>query len=581
VQAGTFLVDVTAALQTAIDACFGSVASPNGGTDPGRLKNRALYIPNGGYRISDTLQIRALRGGHIFGAGRFATTIRQYAADKPIIRTNGCDYTVFEHFFLDNSQVANNTAIFEFDWDSTGGVALQSCTFRNLFFAGTTTLTVANGLRIGNSGYMGSENLIQNCFFIYCDVGLTTRNYNALQNIVLGGNFQACRIGIRVLFGSIANIYGTGFQNDIFTSGNNQVTEDGWDILILNSANDTAVVEACRTESMRFLASFNRHNVKVASNTIIPSRIGNWTANTPYALGAIVSAEGAPYICTTAGTSGGSQPTWTGTTVNDNTVVWTSYTYTTILADAGFIENNIVQFGRVSPGGSNDSQVILVRNFFSRDDYLEPTPYQGESTSPLQIHNIVQYPYQSGPVVAPAAERPGSWAPRFGIDLGYNALQFRAYSSMMVGFERGRTDPHFEEQNSVGLAGALSGRSVSGTNQVGKPLYLAGGAGTGSGAGGAVILRVAPAGSSGTSVNSWVTAATFAVDRTFSAVNGLVMRTATAADIASAAAAINGTGKKAGLVVFDTTNNRLMVASGGTTVSPWYVVDGSASVIPV
>ena len=53
-----------------------------------------------------------------------------------------------------------------------------------------------------------------------------------------------------------------------------------------------------------------------------------WQASTAYSKGAIVkptTANGYYYICTTAGTSGSSQPTWpttVGATVNDNTVVW-------------------------------------------------------------------------------------------------------------------------------------------------------------------------------------------------------------------------------------------------------------------
>ena len=40
------------------------------------------------------------------------------------------------------------------------------------------------------------------------------------QNIVIGGNFQSCRYGINVQSGSVTNVYGVGFQNDIFSSGN-------------------------------------------------------------------------------------------------------------------------------------------------------------------------------------------------------------------------------------------------------------------------------------------------------------------------------------------------------------------------
>lgn len=56
----------------------------------------------------------------------------------------------------------------------------------------------------------------------------------------------------------------------------------------------------------------------------------NWAATTAYALGdrvQPVTPNGFVYECTTAGTSGGSEPTWPttpiGDTVNDGTCVWT------------------------------------------------------------------------------------------------------------------------------------------------------------------------------------------------------------------------------------------------------------------
>lgn len=57
----------------------------------------------------------------------------------------------------------------------------------------------------------------------------------------------------------------------------------------------------------------------------------NWAASTAYSLGTVVvptsgSENGFRYECTTAGTSGGTQPTWPtveGQTVTDNTVTWT------------------------------------------------------------------------------------------------------------------------------------------------------------------------------------------------------------------------------------------------------------------
>jgi hypothetical protein len=62
--------------------------------------------------------------------------------------------------------------------------------------------------------------------------------------------------------------------------------------------------------------------------------------------------------------------------------------------------------------------------------------------------------------------------------------------------------------------------------------------------------------------------------------SGLVLQSIAAADIADIANTINTTNKAQGKVVYDTTNNRLMVADGSDAVDNWYVVDGSASVTP-
>jgi hypothetical protein len=74
------------------------------------------------------------------------------------------------------------------------------------------------------------------------------------------------------------------------------------------------------------------------------------------------------------------------------------------------------------------------------------------------------------------------------------------------------------------------------------------------------------------------TAQTFTAQQTMT--SGLVLQSIAAASIAAAANAINTTGKVTGKVVYDTTNNRLMVSSGSAAASPWYIADGSGSVVP-
>lgn len=59
-----------------------------------------------------------------------------------------------------------------------------------------------------------------------------------------------------------------------------------------------------------------------------------------------------------------------------------------------------------------------------------------------------------------------------------------------------------------------------------------------------------------------------------------VMQEDSAANIASAAAAINTADKYIGKLVWDNTNNRLMRASNSTATGAWWVVDGSVSITP-
>jgi hypothetical protein len=54
----------------------------------------------------------------------------------------------------------------------------------------------------------------------------------------------------------------------------------------------------------------------------------------------------------------------------------------------------------------------------------------------------------------------------------------------------------------------------------------------------------------------------------------------TAANIAAVAHAVNTTGKVAGLIVFDTTNVRLMRSTGALAASPWRTLDGVTTVTP-
>ena len=71
--------------------------------------------------------------------------------------------------------------------------------------------------------------------------------------------------------------------------------------------------------------------VDQASNGQSEAAATAWVASTAYVLGDMVvptTLDGNVYVCTTAGTSGASEPTWDtteGNTTADNTAVWTTY----------------------------------------------------------------------------------------------------------------------------------------------------------------------------------------------------------------------------------------------------------------
>jgi hypothetical protein len=126
-----------------------------------------------------------------------------------------------------------NSVCFDLDWDGTG-IALQSNTFSDIYFQNADV-----GLRIGNSGFMGSENLITNCFFAnHPKYGLLTMNFNTLQQTVIGGNFQNC--GIQ--YGSVPVVHRVGFQQSAY-----------FDIVTWNGANDAMSIKGCRSESLNFV----------------------------------------------------------------------------------------------------------------------------------------------------------------------------------------------------------------------------------------------------------------------------------------------------------------------------------------
>lgn len=241
---GDGVADDTAAIQLAIDAAFGTAASPNNGS---ATLNLGLYFPPGTYLISGAsgLVFPPIRGGRIFGAGRFATRIINNDSGANVFTFDGCEYSRIESLHLELTAGAGRCIDFNWDGDSgAGGANLQSNTFFDLYIKGG-----GYGVDIGRGNFMGSENTFLQCNFEAQSVaGIKASNFNALQNQVLGGNFSDCAIAIYVASGSIPVISNVGFQDSTTA-----------DVKIDNSAGnrDTVSIIGCRTESLNFFVADN------------------------------------------------------------------------------------------------------------------------------------------------------------------------------------------------------------------------------------------------------------------------------------------------------------------------------------
>jgi hypothetical protein len=238
---GDGVTDDTTAIQAALNAAFGvagSIAS---------TAQRRVIFPPGKYIVTGSgLTGTNWFGGVIQGSGRF-TTIIQNSGGGPVITTNGCEYMRFEDMNLDGAGGTN--PIFDLDWTNTG-TALQSNTFFNMYFSSGGV-----GLRIAHSNFMGSENLILNCFFANCTTaGIQVGGTNALQQTMVGGNIQNCGIGIELVQGSFNVIDGVGFQQSAT-----------FDIQTENNSQNTMSVIGCRTESPNFINNTISQNMQISA----------------------------------------------------------------------------------------------------------------------------------------------------------------------------------------------------------------------------------------------------------------------------------------------------------------------------
>lgn len=363
-------------LQEAIYAAFyNGTLNPNGIANV--HLNKVLYIPPGGFYINRRLNIRLLLGGRIMGAGRFVTQILSTVAGQACIRTNGMGYSHVEGIHFDTNANQVGSPLFELDWDnSSGGGALQSNTFIDCMFDGQHATTVDYGLRIGNTGFMGSENILIDCYFnTFKTAAWGTFNFNALQNTMIGGNIQGCPLyGVWCRQGSVF-LYSVGFQNGI----KNQIDVSGADLKISNSADTHSAMMDCRSESAVMAQSSNGHRLRLHNNSM-RTDVTVWSAAQNYTVGQLITGttslgDGKLYIVVGAGTSGTGEPAWPLITPANSkfTVTGAMILATpTLTAPSGFFPAGIAGQTAIVPGaafGGGDLTSVIV----SRDSGTQLT----------------------------------------------------------------------------------------------------------------------------------------------------------------------------------------------------------------
>jgi len=115
---------------------------------------------------------------------------------------------------------------------------------------------------------MGPENLFLDCHWLSCSTaGLLTSNPNALQQSVIGGNFQGCNRAIFAGAGSVPTVHGVGFQ-----------TSADCDIYTGTLSDNAMSVKGCRSESVNFITNAGGQSLHLAGCSHVGASNGSFLA---------------------------------------------------------------------------------------------------------------------------------------------------------------------------------------------------------------------------------------------------------------------------------------------------------------
>ncbi len=175
--AGDGVTDDTAAIQKALNAL--------GPTDP------TLYLPAGTYRITQTLTLAGQQDVNIVGQDPANTTIIWAGSSGgAMLYLNGIAYSRFDRLTF-NGQGNAGVAVDQ-SWVGSGNYFDTGNEYADDVFE-----NVGTGLRCGNLGYGCAEtSMLRDQFIKNTVVGVTTKNFNALDMFIWYSLFQNDAVGV-------------------------------------------------------------------------------------------------------------------------------------------------------------------------------------------------------------------------------------------------------------------------------------------------------------------------------------------------------------------------------------------------
>ncbi len=195
---GDGIADDTAAIQAALSMLEGR-----------RPATRAVYLPPGTYRITDTLVVTQVQGGAIYGHGR--ATVIAWDGPEGVPGTTAHGESVLTGSRMFHSNGFGRNLFFGLTWDGRGKAAVgvdhdskgyyetrvrhQYCAFLNF---------QDSGIRVGHDQKTASaEMMFYDCYFENCGRGITFLAFNDYDNAIARCIFRNCGSGVHCHRGNV------------------------------------------------------------------------------------------------------------------------------------------------------------------------------------------------------------------------------------------------------------------------------------------------------------------------------------------------------------------------------------------